>query len=348
MNNELIKLTEAELADILSSWGCPRFRAKQVYEWVHRHHANSFDDMTNLPKNLRTRLAERFPVESVGIVDKQVSRDGTRKYVVELSDGALVETVGMPVFDRAGSLERLTVCISSQVGCPMACLFCATGREGLTRNLRSSEIVSQVSLVQNNFQARVSNVVIMGQGEPFLNYNEVIAALRILNNNEDFNIGARHITLSTCGIIDGIDRLSNEPEQFTLAISLHSAIQAKRNKLMPKVVNQPLSELKKSIKRYLSATNRRVSFEYLLIRDVNDGEEDLQGLLSFCEGLLCHVNLLPVNAVDSSPLQPASPATASHWVKSLEERGIEVSFRKSRGADIDGACGQLKNKLLQK
>lgn len=347
MNNELIKLTEAELVNILVSWGYPRFRAKQVFEWIHRHHASSYEDMTNLPKELRTRLAERFPVEAVEIVDKQVSRDGTRKYVVKLFDGSLVETVGMPVFDRAGKIERLTVCVSSQVGCPMACFFCATGREGLTRNLIASEIVSQVSLVQNDFQTRVSNVVIMGQGEPFLNYDEVLAALRILNDANDFNIGARHITLSTCGIIAGIDRLSTEPEQFTLAVSLHSAMQSKRNALMPKVANQPLSKLKRSIEHYTHATNRRVSFEYLLIKDTNDSEEDLQALLSFCEGLLCHVNLLPVNAVEGSPLQPATSTTASHWIASLESKGIEVSFRKSRGADIDGACGQLKNKLLQ-
>ena len=253
----------------------------------------------------------------------------------------------MPVYHRDGSLDRLSVCVSSQVGCPMACQFCATGREGLTRNLTAAEIISQVALVQEDFQERVSNVVVMGQGEPFLNYNEVLAALRILNSRDDFNIGARHITLSTCGIIDGIDRLSQEPEQFTLAVSLHSALQEKRDQLMPKVAKQPLSNLKKAVERYTQSTNRRVSFEYLLIKDVNDSEEDLQALLDFCDGLLCHVNLLPVNTVEGSPLQAASPATAKHWVETLIHYGVETSFRKSRGADIDGACGQLKNKLAQ-
>lgn len=347
MNNELIKLTEAELEDLVTSWGYPRFRAKQIHEWVHRHHAASFDTMSNLPKDLRTKLSEFFPLETVKIFDRQISLDGTRKYVVTLADGSLVETVGMPVYHRDGSRDRLSVCVSSQVGCPMACQFCATGREGLTRNLTAAEIIAQVALVQEDFQERVSNVVVMGQGEPFLNYDEVLAALRILNSRDDFNIGARHITLSTCGIIDGIDRLSQEPEQFTLAVSLHSALQKKRDRLMPKVAKQPLSDLKKAVERYTQSTNRRVSFEYLLIKDINDSEEDLRALLDFCDGLLCHVNLLPVNTVEGPPLQAASPATAKHWVETLIHYGVETSFRKSRGADIDGACGQLKNKLAQ-
>ena len=347
MNNELIKLAEAELEDLVTSWGYPRFRAKQIHEWVHRHHAASFDTMSNLPKDLRTKLSEFFPLETVKIFDRQISLDGTRKYVVTLADGSLVETVGMPVYHRDGSLDLLSVCVSSQVGCPMACQFCATGREGLTRNLTAAEIIAQVALVQEDFQERVSNVVVMGQGEPFLNYDEVLAALRILNSRDDFNIGARHITLSTCGIIDGIDRLSQEPEQFTLAVSLHSALQKKRDRLMPKVAKQPLSDLKKAVERYTQSTNRRVSFEYLLIKDINDSEEDLRALLDFCDGLLCHVNLLPVNTVEGSPLQAASPATAKHWVETLIHYGVETSFRKSRGADIDGACGQLKNKLAQ-
>ena len=175
MNNELIKLTEAELEDLVTSWGYPRFRAKQIHEWVHRHHAASFDTMSNLPKDLRTKLSEFFPLETVKIFDRQISLDGTRKYVVTLADGSLVETVGMPVYHRDGSLDRLSVCVSSQVGCPMACQFCATGREGLTRNLTAAEIIAQVALVQEDFQERVSNVVVMGQGEPFLNYDEVLA-----------------------------------------------------------------------------------------------------------------------------------------------------------------------------
>lgn len=304
--------------------------------------------MTNVPKDLRVRLSEAFPLESIEVFDRQVSSDGTRKYVLKLSDGLLVETVGMPVYQTNGDIERLTVCISSQVGCPMACAFCATGREGFTRNLDAAELVQQVAIVQKDFDARVSNVVVMGQGEPFLNYDEVIEGLKMMNAADDLNIGARHITLSTCGIIDGIDRLSQEKEQFTLAISLHAANQETRDMLMPRVANQSLAQLKEHLARYVQATNRRVSLEYLLIDGVNDSEDDLQDLLAFCKGLLCHVNLLTMNPVEGAPYQPVSNQRLSHWMHVLSQNGIEASIRKSRGADIAGACGQLKNQLVSR
>lgn len=345
MNNELLMLTLPELTALIESWGFPRFRAKQIYEWLHRHHCLSYDEMSNVPKDLRNQLSDAFPVASLQLFNKQISKDGTRKYVFQLADGCLVETVGMPTFRNDGSIDRLSVCVSSQVGCPMACMFCATGQEGLTRNLSSSEIVQQVALVQNDFCERVSNVVVMGQGEPFLNYSNVIAALRIINSSDDLNIGARHITLSTCGILDGIEKLSLEPEQFTLAISLHSARQAVRNDLMPKTARQPLSQLKEALKTYISRTNRRVSFEYLLISGINDTDEDLKALIEFCRGLLCHVNLLPMNPVEGAVFQPSPSHTVEKWIDALSQHGIETSMRKSRGADIDGACGQLKNKL---
>ena len=229
----------------------------------------------------------------------------------------------------------------------MACSFCATGREGLSRNLKAGEIVEQVVTAQNDFAHRVSNVVVMGQGEPFLNYQEVLTALKMLNSADDLNIGARHITLSTCGILQGIDQLSLEPEQFTLAVSLHSAVQETRDLLMPKVANQPLPELKKALTRYIAATKRRVSLEYLLLDGINDDENHLQALRSFCKGLLVHVNLLPMNKVDGSPLQPSSPRTAKHWIDSLNNDRIETTMRVSRGSDIAGACGQLKNSLQE-
>lgn len=345
MNNELLMLTLPELTTRIESWGFPRFRAKQVYEWLHKHHCSSYDEMSNIPKALRVQLSDAFPLDSFTLFNKQVSRDGTRKYVFKLTDGCLVETVGMPTFRGDGSLERLSVCVSSQVGCPMACAFCATGREGLTRNLSASEIVQQVALVQKDFSARVSNVVVMGQGEPFLNYDEVLAALRLLNSDDDLNIGARHITLSTCGILDGIERHSQEPEQFTLAVSLHAARQSVRDSLMPRVANQPLPLLKRALKTYIKRTNRRVSFEYLLMAGVNDSDDDLGALIDFCDGLLCHVNLLPMNPVEGAAFQPSSARTVEKWTRALSRHGIETSMRKSRGADIDGACGQLKNKL---
>ncbi len=348
MNNELLTLTLPELTALVESWGYPRFRGKQIHEWLHHHHCADYDGMSNVPKKLREALAQEFPLQDFILVDRQVSSDGTRKYVFKLHDGCLVETVGMPTYRRNNAIERLSVCVSSQVGCPMDCSFCATGREGFTRNLSASEIVQQVAAVQKDFAARVSNVVVMGQGEPFLNYDEVLSALRMMNAADDLNIGARHITLSTCGILDGIKRLSNEPEQFTLAISLHSALQETRDLLMPNVAHQPLPQLREALRRYIAKTNRRVSFEYLLIRDVNDTERDLDALIAFCEGLICHVNLLPMNPVEGSRYRPASTKTVSRWVRALEAHSIETSMRKSRGADIDGACGQLKNKLVSR
>lgn len=348
MNNELMTLTLPELTSLIEAWGFPRFRAKQVHEWIHRHHCTSFEAMSNVPAPLRQRLAKEYPLEEFSLVDRQVSIDGTRKYVFKLGDGCLVETVGMPTYRKDGTIERLSVCVSSQVGCPMACAFCATGREGLIRNLQAAEIVQQIATVQKDFDTRVSNVVVMGQGEPFLNYDEVLSALRMINSADDLHIGARHITISTCGIIPGIERLSDEPEQFTLAISLHSAVQATRDDLMPKVSHQPLPQLKTALKDYIRKTGRRVSLEYLLIENINDSEEQLLALLDLCRGLLCHVNLLPMNPVEGAPFQPAAEKTVRHWTRALEAEGVEVSLRKSRGSDIDGACGQLKNRIVSR
>ncbi|MEC4175183.1 23S rRNA (adenine(2503)-C(2))-methyltransferase RlmN [Adlercreutzia sp. R7] len=348
MNNELLKLNLDSLTDLVESWGHPRFRAKQIHQWLHQKHCSSYDEMSNVPRQLRDHLSEAFPLDSFQLFDRQISQDGTRKYVFQLHDNRLVETVGMPSFGDDGTIERLTVCVSSQVGCPMKCSFCATGKEGFTRNLTASELVQQVAAVQNDFNSRVSNIVVMGQGEPFLNYEEVLAALQMMNSDNDFNIAARRITVSTCGLITGIERFSREPEQFTLAVSLHAAIQDTRDLLMPQVAHQPLPQLKQALSDYIAKTNRRVTLEYLLIRGVNDSEDHLNALVSFCDGLLCHVNLLPMNPVEGAPYQPASMQTVNHWTKILMKHGVETSMRKSRGADIDGACGQLKNKLVSR
>lgn len=318
----------------------PKFRGKQLYEWLHKHHAMTYDEMHNLPKAFREYLKDNYPLAAPIVLDRQVSRDGTHKYILEFQDGRVVETVGIPSADG----HRLTVCVSSQVGCPMACQFCATGKEGFTRNLTSDEITDQVVIVSRDFQMTVTNVVVMGQGEPFLNYENLIQALKELNNPDSFNIGARHITVSTCGIFDGIEQFSKEPFQFTLAISLHSAIQKTRNTLMPRVINQPLTALKEQLKRYIESTNRRVTFEYLLINGINDSDKHLEALLLFTQDLLCHVNLLTLNEVDNSPFKPSPKGTLDKWEKHLSKQGTETTVRKSRGSDIDGACGQLKNK----
>ena len=343
MTNEIKTFTLEQLKSVAKELGQPEYRANQLFQWLNTHHASSYDEMTNLPKSFRDSLTQKYPLRSLQLVDKQVSKDGTSKYILKLSDGKLIETVAIPSSAEVDGSQRLTVCVSTQVGCPMKCAFCATGMEGFKRNLTSDEIVDQVVFSQKERSQRVSNIVVMGQGEPFLNYDATLQALRALNSSDNLNIGARKITISTSGILNGIEKLSREPEQFTLAISLHSANQTVRDGLMPKVSNQPLSLLKEALMTYSSRTKRRVTLEYLLIRDINDSENDLQDLLEFCKGLFCHINILPMNQIPRSPYGPSSSKTVQWWLNSLNNAGIEATLRHSRGQDIAGACGQLKN-----
>ena len=238
---DIKSLKRSELEALMDSLNQPNFRKKQLFEWMYQKGARSFDEMTNLPLNLREQLSDRFSYSYPEIIDKQISEDGTRKYLLELSDGVSVESVGMP------SGDKLSVCISSQAGCRVNCAFCATGQNGFTRNLSIGEIVDQVRVVGEDFGMRPSSVVVMGQGEGFLNYDNLLEALRIINDPKGLGIGARHITISTVGMIVGIDKLAKEPEQFTLAISLHSAIQKTRDAIMPGVQSFTLERLKKSI-----------------------------------------------------------------------------------------------------
>lgn len=338
------QFSQSEVVRLLAEKGLPKFRADQVLQWMYQKGVFDYSQMTNLSKALREELAESFPLAPAEEVDKRISIDGTRKYVLRFEDNACVETVAMPSTENSQK-DRLSVCFSTQVGCAMACAFCATGQEGFTRNLSAGEMVEQILHAQKDIGERVTNVVAMGQGEPFLNYDNTLEALHIINNKKFLGIGARHITVSTCGVIKGIDQFANEPEQFTLAISLHAARQEVRDKLMPHVASQPLPQLKKALERYIEKTNRRPSFEYLLMQGVNDSEEDLEALLTFCDGLLCHVNLLPLNEVPGSPLKPASPQTVRLWTNTLGQHHIEATLRKSHGSDIAGACGQLKNTI---
>ena len=339
MNEPIKTYSYDELATCLKELGQPAFRSKQLFEWLYGKSAQSYDEMTNLPASLRAELASKHPLHVPSILEEAISSDGTRKYLLSYHDGVVVETVAIP----SKTSDRLTVCFSTQAGCPMACSFCATGKEGLTRNLTPGEIVDQILVVQRQMSRRVTNVVGMGQGEPFLNYNNVLAALRIINHPKGPGIGARHICVSTCGVIPGIDSFANEPEQFTLAVSLHSARQDTRLSLMPKTNAFPLDELKEHLQRYVTKTNRRVTFEYVMIKDVNDAAQDLQALLAFCEGLLCHINFIPINAIPGSPLKPSSTKTVNGWIAAAGKAGIEATLRDSRGSDIAGACGQLKN-----
>ena len=332
-------LTYAELGGLLEGLGQPRFRLAQLDEWVWRQAVTSFDEMTNLPKSLRSTLAERFVVGGTEEVALRTSGDGTRKYLLRLPDGTCVECVGMP------SGPRLSVCVSTQAGCAMGCAFCATGRQGLERSLSGEEIFAQVAHVSADFAMRPTSVVLMGQGEPFANYDETLQGMRMLNAERGMGIGARHITVSTCGIVPMISRFANEPEQFTLAVSLHSAVQTTRNELMPGVRKFSLVHLHDVMHVYTEKTGRRPSYEYALIAGVNDTEPELESLMNFCGGTLCHVNLIQLNDVEGSPFRPSSPARAEAFVRALGSVGVQATIRRSRGGDIDAACGQLRHRV---
>lgn len=327
-----------ELKDVCAELGQPAFRAKQLEQWIYGKGVREYAEMTNLSKQFREQLDEKYPLLFPEVVTKQTSVDGTRKYLVRFSDGVTVETVGIP------SKNRLTVCFSTQAGCPIRCSFCATGRSGLIRNLAPGEMVDQIRIVAEDFAMRPTNAVAMGQGEPFLNYDNTIAALQFINSKDGLEIGARHITVSTSGILPQIRRFAAEPEQFTLAVSLHSAVQETRNELMPGVRQYTLERLQDSLKSYIDSTGRRVTFEYAMIDGVNDSNADLSALQKFCRKLLCHVNLIPVNPVRGSKYQPSEYERIAFFNERLNQNGIECTIRNSRGADIDGACGQLKQK----
>lgn len=334
-------LTLEELQDLVKELGQPAFRAKQLNEWIHDKNVCSFDEMTNLPAALREKLSERFsfnvPVELV----KQVSKDGSRKYLLQFSDGVSVETVGMP------NRNKLAVCISSQAGCAMGCAFCATGLAGLSRSLTAQEMVDQVLHVARDFGERVTSVVFMGQGEPFANFDATVQALRILNDPDGLAIGARHLTVSTCGVIPGIRRFAELPEQFTLAISLHSAIQGTRNQLMPGVKKYTLLRLHEAIQPYVEKTGRRPTYEFAMIDGINDTNPEMQALVDFCAGTLCHVNLIQLNNIPDSPFRPSPIEKVESLQRRLTMHGVETTIRNSRGSDIDAACGQLKQRRFR-
>ncbi|MDM8302305.1 23S rRNA (adenine(2503)-C(2))-methyltransferase RlmN [Collinsella tanakaei] len=333
-------LSRDELADVVAELGQPAFRTKQLCVWIFAKQATSFDEMTNLPKKLRDQLVERFVFGVPTEVAKQISRDGSRKYLLEFADGTSVETVGMP------SRNKLSVCVSTQAGCAMGCAFCATGFNGLSRSLTAREIVDQVLHVARDFDERVTSVVFMGQGEPFANFDETVAALRILNDPDGLAIGARHLTVSTCGVIPGIRRFAELPEQFTLAISLHSAVQATRNKLMPGVKKYTLPRLHEAIQLYVEKTGRRPSYEFAMIDGINDTNPEMEALIDFCQGTLCHVNLIQLNDTPGSLMKPSPMKKVETLQKRLQMHGIETTIRNSRGNDIDAACGQLKQRHM--
>jgi 23S rRNA (adenine2503-C2)-methyltransferase len=332
-------LSREQIANEFALLGLPRFRTGQVVRWLYGREAADFAEMTDLPVALREELSRRFSIGRAEVADRQLSEDGTRKYLVRFDAGTSVETVGLPEGDR------LTVCFSTQAGCAMGCTFCATGKAGFTRDLTRGEMVRQILLVAQDFGRRVTNAVAMGQGEPFANYDAVLAALRFLNSEEGPGIGARHITVSTCGLVAGIRRFAREPEQFTLAVSLHSAVQKTRDALMPGVRGTKLTALKAALVEYAEVSGRRPTVEFALAAGVNDTDEEIEALVAFTRGTLVHVNLIPVNPVEGTGLERTPPERVRALRDALLRAGVETSVRVERGADIDAACGQLRQRL---
>lgn len=331
-------LDRARMAAVVGEMGQPPYRVRQLVRWLYARGVTAFSQMTDLPSDFRDRLDARFVLHTPVLADQQVSSDGTRKYLWTLGDGVAVESVGIP------AEGRLTVCFSTQAGCAMGCSFCATGMGGLVRDLTTGEMLDQVRLVGTDFGQRITNAVAMGQGEPFANYDASIEALRLMNSPDGLGIGARHITVSTCGLLPGIERFAEEPEQFTLAVSLHSAVQATRDRLMPGVRGFKLRMLRETLLHYVESSGRRVTLEYALVDGVNDSDAELEALITFTRGLLCHINLIPVNPVSGAGTERPGNQSIRRFADRLVASGVETSIRTERGVDIDAACGQLSQR----
>ncbi len=349
----LLELSIPQLEDWLRGQGEPPFRARQIYQWMHKDYATDFSMMTNLPKALRDKLATIAQVESLSAIAETASTDRlTRKVLLRLRDGSSVESVLMTYLPTSDSRARRTVCVSSQAGCAVGCPFCATGRSGLLRNLTTGEIVAQVlhfaRVVRKLYSssAGVTNLVFMGQGEPLANFSAVWAAVECLNSPYGLNLGARHMTISTVGLVPQIVDLANRPLQVGLAISLHAPNDTLRNELVPMNKRYPIAAMLEACREYITRTNRRISFEYALIAGVNDTVDLARELALLLRGMLCHVNLIPLNEVPASSYRAPSRDTVLAFQTELQRRGIIATVRTERGAHIDAACGQLRARRL--
>lgn len=343
--NLIYDLTLEDLQNYLTSNGLKPFRAKQIFKWLYEKRVNTFEEMSDISKDLQAKLNEDFIINGLKEVRRQESKDGTVKFLFELEDGALIESVLM-VFDYGYS-----ACISSEVGCNMGCTFCASGLLKKQRNLTSGEIVSQVMMIQKYLDKdnnRLDNIVVMGTGEPFDNYDNLMKGLSIINSPFGLAIGARHISISTCGLVPAIRRFADEKTQYNLAISLHAANDELRNKLMPINKAYNLEELMDAITYYSELNNRRITFEYLLISGLNNRKEDADNLYKLLKGKNAYINLIPYNEVKENPYKSTSPKETLEFYDLLKKRGLSVTLRQKRGTDIDAACGQLRAKEILK
>ncbi len=330
-----------ELKEEFVSIGEKPFRAEQVFKWIYEQNATSFDEMTNLSLELREKLKENYTLNAFKILKKQKSADGTIKYLFDVLDGNGVETVLMKYH------HGYSLCVSSQIGCKMGCKFCASTGIPFIRNLSSGEIVEELLAVQRDENIKISNVVFMGIGEPLDNYENIVNAIRILNNQKGLSIGARHISISTSGLVPKIYKLAEENIQCTLSISLHATTDEKRSSMMPVNNRYNIEELLQACKDYIAKTNRRISFEYALAKDNNDNLEDAKRLVKLLKGMLCHVNLIPINKIENGNYTKSSNENILKFRDYLNDHGIVATVRRELGSDIDAACGQLRRKSLK-
>ncbi len=329
-----------DLKEELANIGEKSYRAEQIFKWLYQDKVKSFDEMTNLSLDLREKLKENYTICNYNILKKLESSDGTKKYLFDVLDGNVIESVLMEYH------YGKSICVSSQIGCKMGCKFCASTGIPFIRNLSAGEIVEQVLAVEQDTCEQISNVVFMGIGEPLDNYDNVIKAIRILNNPKGLNIGARHISVSTSGLVPRIYDLANENIQCTLSISLHASNDQKRSAMMPVNNRYNIAELMKACKDYIAITNKRISFEYALAKDNNDNLEDAKELVGLLKGMLCHVNLIPINKIENGKFTKSTNENIIKFRDYLNDKGIVATIRRELGSDIDAACGQLRRKNL--
>jgi 23S rRNA (adenine2503-C2)-methyltransferase len=344
--NDLKSLTYDKLVEWFADNDLQTFRAKQVFNWIYKNGVNDFSGMENIPESLEEKLEDRAELSEIHLQKKSEASDGTTKYLWYLEDGEYIESVYLPYFNH----QRYTVCISTQIGCEMGCKFCATGIDGLKRNLTVGEIVNQVLRIQqdiskDNFgEPAITNIVFMGMGEPMANLPRVLDAAEIFNHDKGLNIGMRKMTISSSGIVPGIKKLAEKNNQIGLAISLHAPNDSLRSRIMPVNRDYPIDELMEAVEYYTDTTNRRVTFEYVLMKNLNDAEVNALQLSELLQGVLCHVNLIPANPVSELGIERPDFRTVNRFEEILNNHGIETTVRQERGIDIEAACGQLRRK----
>lgn len=334
--------TEEELEEYILSLGEKKFHAKQIFKWLHRENVTSFDEMTDISKTLREKLNENTYIPNLQIITVQESKkDGTKKFLIKLDDNSAIETVFM-VYNYGN-----TLCVSTEVGCKMGCKFCASTKDGFVRGLSASEIEGQIHIVEKYTGEKISNIVYMGIGEPLDNYDNVVRSIRLINNPDGLGIGARHISISTCGIVPNIYRLAAENIACTLSISLHAVTDEKRREIMPIANRYSIKELIEACREYIKITGRRISFEYALIYGKNDSKEDALKLAKLLRGMIAHVNLIPVNEIKSGEYKKSKEKNIEEFMNTLNSCGVVTTVRRTLGEDIDAACGQLRKRYIE-